>query len=322
MLILLNLKNNFKNKNHMIITSFAILIFLFSFIKLDCLNFNPEIIMFDVGNADSFLIKTPKHKYFIIDAGKKSYRGYSDGEAIINKYLKNKRISKINTLILTHYDLDHIGGAVDILKNNKVDNVIVQHLNPDTFSAKQIIDYLKESNLNYAKAKDEIIYSEPNFKIRTIKAPVDDENEASIITIMSYKDKNYLFMADAGIEAWEKIKDKIPELEILKAGHHGAANVINNEMLDKLKPKYALISTGTNKYGHPDFTTINMLHNKNIKIISTKNYGFVKIVIKDNLEFFHFDKNRKKILPILFDRENLVPFHKTKYVQDLIKSNQ
>ena len=321
MLFLLNLKNNFKNKKQIIILSSLILIFICSFIKLDYFSKNPEIIMFDVGNADSFLIKTPKNQYFLIDTGKKSYKGYSDGESVINKYLKNKRITRINSLILTHYDLDHIGGALDVLKGNKVDNIFLQHLNPDTFSAKQILEYLKENKLQYKIAKDETIYLEDNLKISTIKAPIDDENEASIITIICYKDKNYLFMADSGILAYEKIKNKLPEVEILKVGHHGAKDVISYDMLNHLKPKYALISTGINKYGHPDYSTIDMLEKKNIKIISTKSYGFSKIIVKDKTEFYHFDKSKKKITPILFNKETPTPFHKTKYFQELIKSN-
>jgi len=320
-LFLLNLKNNFKNRKHIIILSTAVLIFILSFVKLDYFNENLEVVMFDVGNADSFLIKTPKRKYFIIDTGKKSYRGYSDGEAIVNRYLKNERITRINSLILTHYDLDHIGGALDILKNNKVDNIILQHTHPDTFFASQIIDYLKENKLNYKIAKDETIYKEKDLSVKTFKTTLENENESSIITLLSYKDKNILFMADAGIEAYEKIKDKLPEIDILKVGHHGAKYTLNYTMLNKLKPKYALISTGINKYGHPDYTTINMLEDKNIKIISTKNYGFVKILIKDEIKFQHFDKTNKKIIPVLFDRENLLPFHKTKYVQDFIKSH-
>jgi competence protein ComEC len=321
LLVLLNLKNNFKNKKHIVVLSFAVLIFSVSFIKPSYFSKNLEIVMFDVANADSFLIKTPKSEYFIIDTGKKSYKGYSDGEAIINKYLKNERILKINTLILTHYDLDHIGGALDILENNKVENIIVQHLNPDTFTSKQIIDYLKENKLNYKIVSDEIIYSEPDLKIRTLNAPIDDENEASIITIINYKNKNYLFMADAGILAYEKIKNKIPEIEILKVGHHGAKDVISNTMLKNLNPKYALISTGINKYGHPDIETINLLYENNIKTISTRNYGFTKILIDDEIKFYHFNKLSKKIEQILFNMENSTPFHKSKYVQNLIKSN-
>ena len=259
MIFILNLKNNFKNKKYVIAFISLLVIFTLSFIKLDYFKNNLEIVMFDVQNADSFLIKTPKHKYFLIDTGKKSYKGYSDGEAIINRYLKNERINHINTLILTHFDLDHIGGALDILKNNRIDNIIIQNLNPDTSCAKQIIDYLKEKNLKYKTVENETIYKEQDLEIKTLKADVDDENEASIITIVKYKNKNYLFMADAGIIGYEKIKNNLSNVEILKVGHHGARNVINNEMLKHLSPKYALISTGINKYGHPDYSTISLL---------------------------------------------------------------
>ena len=216
MLFVLNFKNNFKNKIHFIIFCCVILIFLLSFIKPDYFAKNLEIVMFDVGNADSFLIQTPRHKHFIIDTGKKSYKGYSDGEAIVNRYLKNKKITHINTLILTHYDLDHIGGALDILKNNTVDNVLIQHANPDTYSAKQIIDYLKSNKYNYKVAQNEIIYSEPNLEIQTLKASIDDDNEGSIIVLVKYKDKNILFMADAGLKAYYYLQDKIPATDILK----------------------------------------------------------------------------------------------------------
>lgn len=320
-LFLFNLKQDFKNRKHLIALFILILIFSVSFIKPGYFSKNLEIVMFDVGNADSFLIKTPKHRYFIIDTGKKSYKGYSDGEAVVNRYLKNEKITRINTLILTHYDLDHIGGALDILQNNRVDNVILQKTETDTFSSDQITDYLKENSLNYKYAKNEIIYEEPDIKIETMKADIDDDNEASVVTLLTYKDKKILFMADAGLEAYEQIKNKIPEIDILKVGHHGARDVLNKKMLDNMLPKYALISTGINKYGHPDFSTINMLENNNIEIISTKSYGFVKIVVNDDIKFYHFDKNIKKIVPVSFDKSEFLPFHKSKYVQKLIKSN-
>lgn len=321
MFLFLNVKYSFKNRKFTIILFSFLLIFAASFIKFDFLNKNLEVVMFDVGNADCFLIKTPKREYFMIDTGKQSYKSYSDGEAIINKYLRNERIMKINTLILTHYDLDHVGGALDILKNNKIENIILQHTNPDTYSAKQIIDYIKGNKLNYETIENKVIYEEPKLKIKTISANLDDENEASIITLIEYNGKNILFMADAGIEAYKKIKDKIPQIEILKVGHHGAKNVIDQNMLLKLRPKYALISTGINKYNHPDYSTIDLLENNNIKIISTRNYGFTKILIEKDINFYHFDKTTNKILPILFDKNVQIPFHKTKYVQNFIKSN-
>ena len=321
LIFLENLKNNFQEKKKNIILAVAVVIFIISFIKPSYFTKDLEIAMFDVGNADSFLIKTPKHKYILIDTGKKTFKGFSDGEAIINRYLKNERIIHLHTLILTHYDLDHIGGALDVLKNNKVDNVIIQKLDTDTYSASLTVNYLKENKLNYKIAKNETIYKEPDLEIKTFKSGLEDENEDSIITLLTYKDKNILFMADSGLLGYEKIKNYLPEINILKVGHHGAKNTVNHEMLQNLKPDYALISTGINKFGHPDYSTINVLSENNVKTILTKNYGFVKIIINNEIKFYHFDKNTKKIVPVSFDKYENLPFNKTKYVQDFIKSS-
>ncbi|MBQ8476428.1 DNA internalization-related competence protein ComEC/Rec2 [bacterium] len=319
-IFILNLKNNFKYKKQLTVLYLLILIFILSFIKLDYFNKNLEIIMFDVGNADSFLIKTPDNKYFMIDTGRKSYQGYSSGDAIINRYLKNERIGHINTLILTHFDLDHIGGVLDVLKNNKIDNVIIQKTNPDTYSALEVIKYLNENKINYKVAQNETIYKIPNFEIKTFVNSLDDDNEASIVTLVCHKNKNILFMADMGLRGFEEIKNNIKSADILKVGHHGAKNTIDNNMLNQLKPGYALISTGVNKFNHPDYSTINLLDYNNIKTISTGSYGFVKIIIDDDIKFYHFDKAAKNIVPVEF-LENNTPFHKTKYVKDFIKSN-
>ena len=93
-LAILNLKNNFKNKKDLTLILISILVFFFSFIKFNPIN-TLEVIMFDVGNADSFLIKTPKNKFIMIDTGKKSYKGTSSAQVIMNKNLKNERISKL-----------------------------------------------------------------------------------------------------------------------------------------------------------------------------------------------------------------------------------
>ena len=111
----LNLKNNFKRKKELISLFLIILIFSFSFINPNYFKSHLEIIMFDVENADSFLVKTPKNKFIMIDTGKKSYKGTSSDQVIMNKYLKNERISKLEKLIITHFDMDHCAGVIDII---------------------------------------------------------------------------------------------------------------------------------------------------------------------------------------------------------------
>ena len=279
--------------------------------------------MFDVENADSFLIKTPKNKYIMIDTGKKAYKSTSSAEIIINRYLKNKKIKNIETLIITHFDMDHCGGTIDILKNFKVKNIIIQKEDPKSLLANEIIDYLKEKNLNYKIATNkEEIYKEKDLLITIYKNNLKNDNESSIATLVNYKNQNLLFMADMGIKGYDEIKNNLPnKIEILKVGHHGAKNTLSNEMLAQLKPSYALISTGINTFNHPHFTTIQLLDDRKIKTISSKNYGFSKIVIKNSdISFYHYNSTDKKLKRIIFNKGNNLPFHKTIFTQNLIKN--
>lgn len=324
-ILTLNIKNNFSKKY---ISSFVVLfiVFLLSFINLDYFKNNLEIIAFDVQNADSFLIKTPNKKYIMIDTGKKTYRGFDDGQMIISPYLRNKSIKKLDYLIITHFDSDHCGGTLTILKNFKVDKIIIQNENPKTKLSKEILQYLKENKLNYKIAENnETVLMEENLKIKTFTPFSNDENEASVVTLLNYKDKNVLFMADSGVEGFNTIQKFINQkIDILKVGHHGAQNVVNNEMIEKINPDYSIISTGANNFNHPHYSTINILQDNKSKIITTRNYGFLKIEFNqkdDNFNFYHYDKLNKKIEKINFDKTIEIPFNKTKYFKDFIKEN-
>ncbi len=94
-----------------------------------------QIITFDVQNADCFLIKTPQNKYFIIDTGRASYKGSkAQANSIIIKYLKDRGIKNIEGMIITHFDNDHSGGAVDIMNNLKVKKVYINSFKDKTMT--------------------------------------------------------------------------------------------------------------------------------------------------------------------------------------------
>ena len=104
-----------QNKKVLIPTlTLSLVLALSIFIKIPNNNF--EVIAFDVGNADAFLLKTPANKYYMVDTGRSGYNGSkSQAEIIILKYLKDKGIKNIDGIILTHFDADHAGGAEDII---------------------------------------------------------------------------------------------------------------------------------------------------------------------------------------------------------------
>ncbi len=276
------------------IISLAILFVLY--IPLPDKNF--ETIVFDVQNADAFLIKTPKNKYFIIDTGKQGFKGgKSQADFIILAYLKDKGIKNIEGLILTHFDSDHAGGAVDLIKNLNVNAIYLNSLDDKSPLAQKIYTLAKNKKVKtFAVKNNEIIYFEPDFKIKTFISGIKtSDNENSVITLVSRGDFDELFMGDAGVEAFNKIAPYMPDIEVLKVGHHGARNVVNKKMIEKLKPEIALISTGPNNYGHPSGVTLEVLQNQNVKIFITEKQNSLKIKnSKNSYKINTFDSHKGK----------------------------
>jgi len=264
-----------------------VIIFLLATLLISCLphnNKNLETIAFDVQNADAFLIKTPQNKYFIIDSGKMSYNGgKTQAQMIILAYLKDHGIKNIEGFIITHFDSDHAGGAVDLIENLNVKNVYVNSLEDKSHLARKVYECVKhKKNTQIILAKNnETIFKEGPLTVKTFSAKFkgeDYDNENSIITLVSDKNFDELFMGDAGTLAFEKIKIYLPkDVEILKLGHHGAKNVINKAFLDRINPKVSIISTGPNNYGHPNGVTLNLLESHKVKILRTDRHNSVKI---------------------------------------------
>ena len=270
------------SKKRVIITASAILVLIISTFSIP--NNNGEIITFDVQNADAFLIKSPANKYFIIDTGKAPYNdGKSQAEVIILKYLKDKGIKELEGLIITHFDSDHSGGAPDIINKIIVKNVYINTLDSDSYTSNNIFNALKYNNIKPILAENnKIIYNEPNFKLTTYKPIGENDNDKSIITLLSYNDFQMLFTGDAGISSYNSIKKDIPyeKVEVLKVGHHGAAGVVDNAMISTLNPDISIISTGKNIFGHPNNSTLDVL--RNTDIYRTDRQNSIKISVHNN----------------------------------------
>lgn len=258
-----------------------------------------EVIAFDVQNADSFLIKTPQNKYFMIDTGKYSYGSTnSQAKIIMLKYLKDRGIKNLEGLIVTHFDNDHSGGTVDILEGTKTKRLYLNSKDTETQTAKKIFKCVSVLNQNYSIVKnDEVIYAEPDLTIKTFKAHMTGKNmsnENSTITLLSYKKFDVLFMGDADAESFKYIAKYMPRnVEVLKVGHHGGPKVVDDEMLNVINPQISLISTGVNYFGHPNKGTLDVL--RNTKILRTDLLHSIKFSSDGNLyQIFTYNPHSKK----------------------------
>ncbi len=260
-----------------------ILVLLISLIPVK--NSNLEIMAFDVGNADAFLIKTTDNKYLMIDTAKSGYNGgKSQAEFLILRYLLDRGIKNVDAVIVTHFDNDHCGGAVDLMKGVKVKNLYVNSLNHHSKAAEDIYKTAKENDVNLILAENkQLVYDEGKVKVSNFVSDIGQkfgDNESSIITLLEYGDFKMLFMGDAGITAFENVRRDIPkDITVLKVGHHGASKVVNEEMVKYLNPKISLISVGENKFGHPAVYTLEVL--KNTRILRTDVDNSIKITVND-----------------------------------------
>ncbi len=301
-LIVQNIKLSFKNKKILYGLLACVLVLCLTFIKLPEGDF--EILAFDTGNSDCTLIKTQKNKYIMIDTGKMPYKGLSDAKIITSEYLKDKNIKELEILIITHFDSDHCGGAVDILNDFKVKKVYLQNSNPSEPIGKRILEKLNKENIEYKIAKNnEIIYKEDNLELTTYVANFNNmaknkaDNENSIITLVKSNSTRALFMADVSADTFSKIKELHKSVDILKVGHHGARYSVNENMLKILKPKYSIILGGYNTYGHPSYETVKLLQKSDTKVLLTRELGAIKISnpIGKTYRVEHFDNGFKEL---------------------------
>lgn len=251
--------------NRKIILSCAGLIVLIFLLMINIPSNNLQIIIFDVQNADCFLIRTPRQKYFIIDTGRAGFKGgKAQANSIIIKYLKDKGIKNIDGMIITHFDNDHSGGAVDIMNNFNIKKVYLNSFDNKSVTSENIYKTIKEKEL-YAEIPKGEIYSEDNLILKTFIADKKDDNDKSVITLLSFKGFDMLFTGDAGVGAFSELKNYIPHnIEVLKVGHHGGNNVVNSNMIEHLNNKISIISTGPNAFGHPTKGTLDILRNTDI----------------------------------------------------------
>ena len=267
-------KNNFK---YIFILLFILLIhYIYPSIKNDVfINF------IDVGQGDSILIHNDKN--ILIDTGGKESNS-NNNSIVINKtipYLKSLGIKKIDYLILTHGDYDHMGESINLVEKDKVKNVI---FNCGEFNnlEKELITKLNKNKVSYYSCINELDLE--NNKLYFLKTKeYDNENDNSNVIYTEINNYKFIFTGDASINTEKEIlKDyNLPEIDVLKVGHHGSKTSSSKEFINEINPKYSIISVGKdNRYGHPNKEALDNLNNS--QIYRTDQDGSIMFRIKNN----------------------------------------
>ena len=270
-----------------------VLLIIVVFIHFISPNFdnNMKISFFDVGEGDSNFIKFPNNKCnILIDTGgivryeKENWKNKNSNYLVSDStiiYLKSIGIRKLDYFIISHGDYDHMGEAINLVNSFKVEKVIF-NCGPYNDLEKKLIKVLDKKKIKYYSCIRELNID--NNKIHFLQTKeYDNENDNSNVIYTELNGYKFMFMGDASGTTEKEILNKynLPDIDVLKAGHHGSKTSSSKEFIDTINPKYSIISVGkNNRYGHPNKEALDNLEDS--KIYRTDIDGSIMFKIKNN----------------------------------------
>ena len=226
-----------------------------------------------MGQGDSTLLSINNKNYLIDTGGNRNKSIYYYN---LKPVLKKNVVRKIDYLILTHGDFDHMGESINLVKDISVNKVIF-NCGEYNYLEKELIKVLNKKHIKYYACINKL---NDLYFLQTKE--YDNENDNSNVIYIELNGYKFMFMGDASTTTEKEIINKynLPDIDILKVGHHGSKTSSSKEFINEIKPKYSIISVGKNKYGHPNTEVLNNLSNS--KIYRTDEDGSVMFKIKNN----------------------------------------
>lgn len=276
-----------KTKSKKLLLFLPVLVVITKFSYL--FNSNYYVYYLDVGQGDCEVIISPKHKDVVMidTGGKTTYqkeswqektKEYKDSEQLIT-FLKSFGITKITKLIVTHGDYDHMGEAINLVNNFKVEKVIFNCGDYNNLE-KELIEVLNKKKIKYYSCIKELNIDDNKLYFLNTKE-YNNENDNSNVIYTELNGYKFMFMGDASSTTEKEILNKynLPDIDVLKVGHHGSKTSSSKELINEIKPKHSIISVGkNNRYGHPNKEVLDTLNDS--KTYRTDQDGSIMLKIK------------------------------------------
>ena len=235
---------------------------------------NVTIKFIDVGQGEAILIALPE-KTMLIDAGP------TGSAPKIAQVLQELGRNKIDYLVATHPDEDHIGGMADVISSTQIGTIYAPNKTNNTATYRKFLAAIQNNNLQITLAEaGTIIDQTDSYKLEILWPKKDanfpDTNDYSIIIKLTVGNKTFLFTGDAPTNA---ILNSNPgHIDVLKVSHHGSRTGTTEVLIHKLSPTYAVLSYAVdNSYGHPMQSVLNALHKHSVEVWGTGANGTITI---------------------------------------------
>jgi competence protein ComEC len=237
-----------------------------------------KVIFFNIGQGDAIMILKGQNQ-ILIDGGASGQREMEKLGSYIPFWDR-----KIELIIATHPDQDHIGGLIDVMKNYEIGKIIDNGAKNDSEVYEKYLETINRKNIERLIGKKGMNVKIEKANLEIIYPGDDLENDSkntnadSLVAKLIYGENSFLFTGDFPIEKEANIFNSGVDLstKVLKVSHHGSKNATSEEFLNKVNPEEAIISVGKNSYGHPAAELLDRLKNKSINILRTDEKGDIK----------------------------------------------
>jgi len=247
-----------------------------------------EITVVDIGQGDSIFLRDVRGRTIVIDTGGRVEIGKkeawqervrkSNAETTLIPYLKSRGVDRLDKLVLTHTDTDHMGDMLELAKHFSIREIYVSK---GSMTQADFVDKLKKmkAKVHVGEVGDRLPIFDSALEVLYPLTQGDGGNDDSIVLYGEFFRTKFLFTGDLEALGEGQMVTAYPDLrvDVLKAGHHGSKGSSSPEFLEHIKPKLALISAGkNNRYQHPHQETLDRFEKIQTKIFRTDEQGAIR----------------------------------------------
>jgi len=239
----------------------------------------------DVGQGDAALVTMPDGTTLLVDGGgRPQFRSHADGpthsigESVVSEYLWWRGLDRIDYVLATHADADHIDGLNDVVRNFDIGAALVGRTPPNDPEFTKFAGTLGSRNLQVIHTGDVIRFGEVEVKVLWPPPGIESSNDDSVVLKINFRDRSILLTGDIEKKAEGALLGQNLHADVVKVAHHGSRTSSTEAFASATNPRFAIISVGQESmFGHPHAEVVERWRSKGAEVLTTGKCGTITV---------------------------------------------